>query len=43
MHDPEFCANTDIIVHECLPALEECRAAGKIRFIGVTGYPMEVR
>ena len=34
MHDPEFAPSLDIIVNETLPALEECRKAGKIRYIG---------
>ena len=43
VHDPEFSPNVDIIVNETLPALEECRKAGQIRFIGVTGYPLDLQ
>ena len=42
VHDPEFSPNLDVVINETLPALEECRKAGKIRYIGVTGYPLEV-
>ena len=40
IHDPEFSPSLDIIVKETLPALEELRKRGKIRFIGITGYPL---
>jgi L-galactose dehydrogenase len=39
-HDIEF-VDPRQIVEEALPALERLRIAGKIRFIGVTGYPLE--
>ena len=37
MHDCEF-TTVDQVVNETLPALEACRSAGKVRWIGVTGY-----
>ena len=40
-HDVEF-GTLDIIVHETLPAMRELQRAGKVRFIGVTGYPPEL-
>ena len=40
VHDPEFAPSLDIILSETLPALEAARAAGKIRRIGITGYPL---
>ncbi|GAU98936.1 hypothetical protein RvY_10008 [Ramazzottius varieornatus] len=38
VHDLEFAPNLDIIINETLPALEKLRLAGKVRFIGITGY-----
>ena len=43
VHDPEFAEDWRTIVSETLPALEECRRAGKIRRIGVTGYPLDLQ
>ena len=40
-HDVEF-VDLDQIIKETLPALEEIRAQGKVRFIGVSGYPMKM-
>jgi len=40
-HDIEFGA-LDAIVHETLPALEKLRAHGKVRFLGITGYPLAI-
>eukprot|EP00730_Choanoeca_flexa_P007908 TRINITY_DN12411_c0_g1_i13.p1 TRINITY_DN12411_c0_g1~~TRINITY_DN12411_c0_g1_i13.p1 ORF type:complete len:343 (+),score=62.00 TRINITY_DN12411_c0_g1_i13:103-1131(+) len=40
VHDPEFAPNLDIICNETLPALAKAKAAGKIRHIGITGYPL---
>lgn len=42
MHDVEFSETLDPVINEALPALEELRTEGKIRFIGVTGYPLNV-
>ncbi|WDZ82918.1 aldo/keto reductase [Micromonospora cathayae] len=38
-HDIEF-GDLDQIIHETLPALDRLRAAGKVRFLGITGYPL---
>ncbi|MDG9675971.1 aldo/keto reductase [Micromonospora sp. DH14] len=38
-HDIEF-GDLDQIIDETLPALAELRAAGKVRFLGITGYPL---
>ena len=38
-HDIEF-GDLDQIVEETLPALRRLQAAGKVRFVGITGYPM---
>merc|ERR1712050_356100 len=43
IHDPEFCPNLDILVKETLPALFEAKKAGKVKHIGMTGYPLEVQ
>lgn len=37
----EFAPNLDIILNETLPALQKVKEAGKARFIGITGYPLE--
>ncbi|MEV6493873.1 aldo/keto reductase [Actinoplanes sp. NPDC051633] len=39
VHDIEF-GDLDRIVDETIPALDELRTAGKVRHIGVTGYPL---
>ncbi|MEM6644960.1 MAG: aldo/keto reductase [Bacteroidota bacterium] len=41
VHDVEF-GDPDVIINETLPALERLRQAGKVRFIGVTGYPLQI-
>jgi L-galactose dehydrogenase len=41
IHDPEFCPSIEIILKETLPALKEAKKQGKIKFIGMTGYPLE--
>jgi L-galactose dehydrogenase len=40
-HDVEF-GDIDVIVQETIPALVRLKEAGKIRAIGITGYPLEV-
>lgn len=40
-HDIEF-GDLNQIVEETLPALEKVREAGKVRFIGITGYPLKI-
>ena len=40
-HDIEF-APLELILHETLPAMRRLRDQGKVRFIGVTGYPVEM-
>jgi L-galactose dehydrogenase len=39
-HDIEF-GSLDQVIEETLPALRELRDAGKVRFIGITGYPLQ--
>lgn len=40
-HDIEF-GSLDQVVNETLPALREAQAAGKARFVGITGYPLKI-
>lgn len=40
-HDIEF-ASLDQIVNETLPALKKLKEAGKTRFIGITGLPLDI-
>ena len=40
-HDIEF-VDVDQVIDETLPALRAIQAAGKARFIGVSGYPMKM-
>jgi L-galactose dehydrogenase len=41
IHDIEFAPNMEIIWTKLLPALEEIRANGQARFIGITGYSLK--
>ncbi|WAQ94775.1 GALDH-like protein [Mya arenaria] len=41
VHDMEFAPSLDLIINETLPALQKVKDAGKARFIGITGYPLE--
>ena len=40
VHDPEFAPSLDIVIRETLPALDQLRKEGKIRYVGITGYPL---
>jgi L-galactose dehydrogenase len=40
-HDIEF-ADCGQVIHETLPELRRLQAAGKIRFVGITGFPCSV-
>ncbi len=40
-HDIEF-VDMSQIVNETLPALHKLKAEGKVRFIGISGYPMNI-
>ncbi|XP_050079813.1 uncharacterized protein LOC126567638 [Anopheles maculipalpis] len=42
IHDVEFAPNLDIVIQETLPTLEALRSEGKLRFIGVSAYPLAV-
>lgn len=40
-HDIEF-QPLDIIIDETLPALRKAQASGKVRYVGISGYPMKI-
>lgn len=42
VHDIEFAPSIDIIINETLSAVDRLRERGLCRFIGITGYPIEV-
>jgi aryl-alcohol dehydrogenase-like predicted oxidoreductase len=42
VHDVEFADSIETIVNETLPELEQLRKEGLIRYIGITGYPLDV-
>lgn len=41
-HDIEFISPMNQIVEETLPALREIQKAGKVKYVGISGYPMKV-
>lgn len=41
IHDVNNCKQLDFIVNETIPALEELKKEGKIRFVGVTGVYLD--
>ncbi|KAK3746984.1 hypothetical protein QZH41_011936, partial [Actinostola sp. cb2023] len=41
VHDIEFAESLDIIINETLPALQKLKDQGKVKFLGITGYPLE--
>ena len=43
VHDPEFAPSVDIIVTQTLPALQKLKEEGKIKYVGITGYPLETQ
>ncbi|XP_055608924.1 uncharacterized protein LOC129756164 [Uranotaenia lowii] len=42
IHDVEFVDDLTVIWNETLPTLEKLRDEGKLKFIGVSAYPMDV-
>lgn len=43
VHDPEFAPSVDVIVTQTLPALQKLKEEGKIKYVGITGYPLETQ
>ncbi|CAB3403140.1 unnamed protein product [Caenorhabditis bovis] len=41
IHDADIAPNESIVLYETLQALEMAKASGKIRHIGLTGYPLD--
>ncbi|XP_055542441.1 uncharacterized protein LOC129728084 [Wyeomyia smithii] len=42
IHDIEFVSDLNKIINETLPALEQLKAEDKLRYIGVSAYPIDV-
>ena len=40
IHDPEFAPSLDLVLAEVVPALRQLQLEGKVRHIGITGYPL---
>ena len=43
VHDPEFAPSIEVVLSQTLPALQRLKDEGKIKLIGITGYPLEVQ
>ena len=43
VHDPEFAPSVDVIIEQTLPALDRLKREGKIRLVGMTGYPLTLQ
>ena len=42
VHDVEYCYDIDIIINQTLPALDLLRQQNKVKYIGITGYPIHI-
>ena len=42
LHDVEFCASNQQLLSHTIPALLKLKKAGKIKHIGITGYPLDI-
>jgi len=42
LHDVEFCASNQQLIKNTIPALLRLKKLGKIKHIGVTGYPLDI-
>jgi len=43
IHDPEFIPDRELLFTQTLPALQRCKEEGMIKYIGMTGYPLEMQ
>eukprot|EP00658_Telonema_sp_P-2_P048881 TRINITY_DN37177_c0_g1_i1.p1 TRINITY_DN37177_c0_g1~~TRINITY_DN37177_c0_g1_i1.p1 ORF type:complete len:339 (+),score=71.18 TRINITY_DN37177_c0_g1_i1:202-1218(+) len=43
VHDPEFAPSLEVVLDQTLPALQRAKDEGKVRHIGVTGYPLDLQ
>lgn len=43
VHDPEFAPDYKVIVEQTLPALIKLKEAGKVKMVGLTGYPLSLQ
>jgi len=42
VHDVEFAEDIDQVISETVPALRELQKAGRVRYVGISGYPLNV-
>lgn len=42
VHDPEYAPSIDILVSQTLPAMKKAQDAGKVKRIGLTGFPLSL-
>jgi hypothetical protein len=42
VHDCEFADNIEVILNETLPTLDSLRQIGKVKYIGITGYNIDI-
>jgi len=42
LHDVEFCASNQQLLQHTIPALLKLKKMGKIKYIGVTGFPLDL-
>lgn len=42
VHDIEFAPDINIVINETLPVLQKLKDVGKIKYIGITGYPISL-
>jgi len=40
-HDVEFAPTLEVVINEALPAMKKAKEKGKIKYIGISGYPLE--
>lgn len=40
-HDVEFAPTFEVVLNEALPAMQKAKASGKIKNIGLSGYPLD--